>query len=155
MVLLQINNPLGIHLHDYVYRCGMVQLIKEPTRIVENSSTLIDFIITDMPYIIGKVSVSPPILRSDHHMINANIRLFSPTKNFTKKFYNLERTNIDLLRTALPSFDWTTCACAQENVDKRVETLIAINKENTHLSTIVIIFDVIYTYLWSIFASIP
>jgi hypothetical protein len=50
---LQNNNPLGIRLHDYVSRCGMVQLIKEPTRIVENSSTLIDLIITDMPDIIG------------------------------------------------------------------------------------------------------
>ena len=138
---LQENNQLGTRLYDFVNRNGMMQLVTEPTRITENSRSLIDLIITNSPQIVTDTFVNPPLLRCDHLVIGASLCLSVPSGSYTKTFYNLNRTDIGSLQNALISHDWESCLDrnnAEDSVHKWVDSFTNIINNNTHISKITI-----------------
>ena len=63
-----LKRNIGRELKDMLTLFGFKQLIKEPTRITEETSTLIDIILTNNNSVISKVGVLPLSL-SDHDIL--------------------------------------------------------------------------------------
>ena len=85
---------------------GLKQLIRESTRVTENTSTLIDLILSNKCSTIVKTSVIPCDI-SDHCAIGfvrkINSKRFSPK---LKSFRNYKNLNIDMLRTDVEDINW-------------------------------------------------
>ena len=113
-LLRQSTDRISRELKDLLKGIGMSQLIKEPTRITEHSTSLIDVILSTHPHNFSLRNVIPPGL-SDHYMIGCipkmNCLKFQPRpikcRNYAK--YDKEAFNKDLRcaswDSVLTSFD--------------------------------------------------
>ena len=72
------------HLARIIEENGLVQLVKDPTRITSTTSRCIDLIFTNSRDYVNSVSVDPPI-GSDHHIICANLKSDRTKNNYIKK----------------------------------------------------------------------
>lgn len=97
--LLDKNNIFAIKLKTFLATYGLIQVIKEPTRITEYSKTLIDLCITNDKNIKYAKSISDNNL-ADHNTIMISLDLVQPkpdyycTKTFrTTKNYNTSQFN--------------------------------------------------------------
>jgi hypothetical protein len=133
----QGNNVLGIKLFDFVAQYNMVQLVSEPTRVKDNTLSLIDLIITDSPARVTDHGVSPAIFRSDHYLIWATLDFRAPKRSFVKQFYDLRRTDIPHLKRKLAEFDWNQMYAREdfhENIDNWLTEFYNIIQEHTHIT---------------------
>jgi hypothetical protein len=74
------SNALGQRLYDYLVAHGYSQLVTKPTRETENSSSLLDLIIIDIPNLFSDVDTLPPLFYlCDHCIIHG--KLYSSLQN--------------------------------------------------------------------------
>ena len=119
------NNALGSRLYDFTIRRGLKQMIKEPTRIINNQESLLDLIFTDSPDLITDFGVTAPLHEfCDHCIIFGNFELLRCTTNhtFTKEQFDFRNVNWETLNTHLREANWENCFsnenAAENNIDK-------------------------------------
>lgn len=96
------------HLIDILNLYHLHQLITQPTRITANSSTCIDFIITQSPEIVKSVDVSAPFC-SDHSVPFVVLDCKSMKKfRFVRTIYNYDKLDTDKFTDLLKAEQWQT-----------------------------------------------
>ena len=73
--LLEPGCPEAVALLDFCKSVNLTQLIKEPTRVTETSSTLLDVIITPTNTNLVESSGVLPCHISDHYLVHATLKL--------------------------------------------------------------------------------
>jgi hypothetical protein len=104
------HTPSGTHLKDFADTNNLVLHISEPMRITENSASILDQILTNIPDYVKKVRVEPPVSTNDHCTIGFNLS-FKAQKRFAfKRFmWNFKAENFTLFHEALHTIDWGAC----------------------------------------------
>ena len=88
-----INNPSN-HLINIMDTNNLKQLVREPTRITDNTATCIDIILTPCEEIVSKVSVLPPIC-SDHMVPCIKIKTnYKPPSAYKKEIYKYSQIDV-------------------------------------------------------------
>ena len=85
---------------------NLSQFIDEPTRITDNTESVIDLILTPCPGIVKKTGTLPPV-NSDHHCVF--VEIFSQpmrTKSFKRTIYNYNKLDIDTFKNKLAETNW-------------------------------------------------
>lgn len=99
-----VNNVAGTLLYDIIYRLGLTQLVREPTRIEGDSKSCIDHIITDTPALVMNHEVSPKLFNCDHCPITAEFKFSLPAgQPFTRLLYDYKNLNLDAVRSNFSS----------------------------------------------------
>ena len=81
--------------------------VKEPTRITENSASILDQILTNFPTLVKEVNVDAPLSTSDHCLISAKCLFkIKRQKVYMRRMWNFGRANFDLFRQTLAEIDW-------------------------------------------------
>lgn len=100
-----MNNPPP-HLQRLLNVNSLFQIVTEPTRITEHSSTLIDLILTPCPDMIDAVDIFPPVC-SDHSCPYVKIKkTVNLKRSFKRTIYNYSKLNIGKFVDDLLNLDW-------------------------------------------------
>ena len=86
--MLDANDPACQSLTKFCSSFNFSQLIKQPTRVTENSKTLIDVFLTSTPNLVAETKVIPVSI-SDHDLVFASLKL---KKERTKPVYIYARS---------------------------------------------------------------
>ena len=105
------------------YKLNLEQLIVEPTHHKPNcKSSLIDLILTKSPASITSIKHNPPIGKSHHDVITANININGILRNDIKKSEkilkpNFEKANFTAINNYFCEIDWDNLL-STTNVDE-------------------------------------
>ena len=69
------DSELGLQLVNLVNRPGLSQIINEPTRITDQTASLLDLIFTDVPNDIIQTGTWSPVRTSDHAVVFCKLNL--------------------------------------------------------------------------------
>ena len=100
---------------------GFQQLISEPTRILKNSSSYIDLIVTDQPNLITDSGTHPSLHPNCHHNITfceINLKITYPPPYRTLAL-DIKIANISSIRKAIKIVDWPFMFL-KKNTDEQV-----------------------------------
>ena len=100
---------------NYTSSLGLSQLITSPTRVCNNSSTLIDHIYSDNAQNVIWTTV-PQLGLSDHYPIfcSRKINYFKKSRHFCIKYRSLKNFNEDEFLTDLSAVNWNTLIESQD-----------------------------------------
>ena len=98
---------------------GLHQLIREPTHILDNTSSRIDLIFTSQPNLITESGVHPSLHPNCHHQ-NAkfNLQIYFPPP-YLREFWHYKDANTELIKRAISEFNWQR-AFLNTTVDEKV-----------------------------------
>ena len=124
-VLEVANNKFIAEYIETVFSFGFLQLVTRPTRINENSATIIDHILTNCNIQEHETTIICSKL-SDHFPIVHRLD-FSKTKqkDIILKSRNFSETNIVKFKTAMNNYNWTHVSdqtCVQEAINNFIST---------------------------------
>ena len=104
------NTIEGIKMSEFVFVNRLCTHINEPTRITENSQSLLDQFISNIQYAVKSVHVSPPVSSNDHCTIEAKL-LFRQKKarSYSRIMWDFKNANFNLFREIIASADWDDC----------------------------------------------
>ena len=100
---------------------GLYQVIKEPTHILNTSSSCIDLIFTSLPNIIIDSGVHSSLHPNCHHQIvyaKFNLEIIYPPP-YLREVWHYKDANIELIRRAINGFNWTR-AFSNTSVNEKV-----------------------------------
>ena len=86
---------------------GLYQVIKEPTQIIDNSSTCIDLIFLSQPNLFIESGVHPSLHPNYHHQIvyaKFNLLIHFPPP-YSREVWHYEDENTELIQRAIENFD--------------------------------------------------
>ena len=109
-------------------------LVKEPTRLTETSSTILDQCITNFPLLVNKYEILKPISNSDHSVVAVFCCLESKKeKSYKRTMWNFNIESFELFRNAISLYEWHDMFL-QNDIDRCCElwtsTVLRIAKEN-------------------------
>ena len=84
---------------------GLQQIIKEPTHILDNSSSCIDLIFTSQPNLTIESGVYPSLHPNCHHQVvyaKFNLKIYYPYR----EVWHYKDANIEIIRKAIDGFNW-------------------------------------------------
>ena len=87
---------------------GLQQLIKEPTQILENSSSCIDLVFTSHPSLVMESGIHPSLHWGCHHQITYakfNLQIDYPSP-YEREIWHYQKANTDQIRKAIEQFSW-------------------------------------------------
>ncbi len=117
-----ITDTAGRELYKLISNVAFQNLIHEPTRIKDGSSSCIDLVLTDSPGKFQNVSVSPPIGRTDHSTIIASLDTSFTCEKVTEKIiWQYNKCNLDLLNNEILNFNWNRILESGHNIDTIVD----------------------------------
>lgn len=87
-------------------KCGLKQLITEPTRITDTSETLIDFVITNKNNVVATVHTCPKVTDHSTLSINFNNGNVQQEEN-VKKIRNLNSSKLDAIKLNIMACNWS------------------------------------------------
>ena len=128
-----INDDLFVSnskLKKIIKTCNVSQIIDKPTRITENSATLLDVIITNNPHIVVSSEVIPcPI--ADHELVSVTLNLSKPKRlPETKTFRCLKNYSPDMLcDLILGKHSILNSILDTDNIDEQVNTFTEVFNE--------------------------
>ena len=99
---------------------GPSQIIKEPTHILENSSSCIDLIFTTQPNMVLESGVHHSLHQNCHHQIFVKFNLkvyYAPP--YERTIFHYSQANVDHIQQAINLFDWEN-AFLNTDVDAQV-----------------------------------
>ena len=103
---INCSNNIPPILQDIMNKNNLKQFISTPTRVTQNTSTLIDLLFTPCLDIIKTTDVLPPIC-SDHSVSYAKINQHKQTPtSFRRTLYNYSKLNRDQYLTTIQGIDW-------------------------------------------------
>ena len=96
--------------------------INEPTRITENTATILDQFMGNIDQFIHDIMVLPPLSNNDHCTISAKVRfkVFKQT-TFTRRVWLYDQADYPGLRSAIQEYDWDECFMS-DNVDEACDS---------------------------------
>ena len=101
---------------------GMKQVLTEPTYILENSSSCLDFICSNQPNLITDSGVHPTLhSKCYHQIICSKLKLkieYPPT--CTRNIWDYNRSETDLINRPIESFDWSELFSGN-NIHEQIE----------------------------------
>ena len=101
---------------------NLAQLISEPTRYCNNSTTLLDLLITDCPYMVLNSGVSPPLANLDHCTIYCTLNIDTyRSKSYKRTVWDYKTANIQGLNEALERAPFDLPYMLYENINDIVE----------------------------------
>jgi hypothetical protein len=99
----------------------MVQLVNEPTHIVDNTANIVDIIITDSPGYVKSIDLLPP-LGSRHASVYLEFEITYPRdKSFKRHIWSYDKGNYDLLNVAIGRYSWNNILLEDEDIDCKTE----------------------------------
>ena len=138
---IDINNSFGHEVDTLISSAGYKQIINKPTRIVNNSSSCIDFLFCNNLNLIANYGVNLSLFENCHHNIifgKINIRIPLPP-SYVREVWDYSSANTKNIQKAVRNFDQEK-AFGNLSVDRKVyllnETLLNIfrnyipNKKN-------------------------
>ena len=105
---------------------GLSQIIKEPTHILENSSSCIDLIFTTQPNMVLESGVHHSLHQNCHHQIifaKFNLKVYYPPP-YERTIFHYSQANVDHIQQAINLFDWENVFL---NTDVNAEVFIFSN----------------------------
>ena len=129
----------GILLKQFTFVNDFSLLVDEPTRVTQDSSTILDQFITNIPLCVTDVSVLPPVSKNDHCTITMKC-MFRVVAGAAYKriMWNYKETNFDLYRYAIAQNNFDECfssdcidAVCQSWTDKVMEIALRTIKHKT------------------------
>ena len=112
----------GRKLNDFIESNSLHSFITEPTRITDQSSTILDQIVTNRPETVKSTSVEQPVSSNDHCTIVASLSFKKKIAHAYKRtMWDYKNANFELFRTALSNFDWNSCFAINFNVSEIAE----------------------------------
>ena len=119
------NSELGNKLRDLVSGNNLFQLIKEPTRVTNLHSSLLDLIITDSPGLFTSWGINDSLCISDHILVYGVLSLTVPRqKNMTRFVWHYNRADFDSIKAELNSIDWETSFAELTDVETATNFLV-------------------------------
>ena len=101
-----VHSELRNGLFDMVNIFDMVQLVHEPTYILNQSANILDIVITDSPGYVKSIDVLPP-LGSHHAALYVEFQITYPRdKNYSRHVWDYSKGNYDLLNLSINSYPW-------------------------------------------------
>ena len=97
----------GTQLESLTSLYEMKQLIGEPSHVLENSSSCIDLIFTNQPYLIMDAGVHPSLHSKCHHQViyaKLNLQIEYPPP-YTHEIWDYGKAQFDLIIKAIKNFD--------------------------------------------------
>ena len=84
--------------------------VNEPTRITENTATILDQFVSNLHNMLYDVTVLPPVSHNDHCTISAKLK-FRTHKSCTyrRHVWLYDKADFNSFRNALKSFNWDVC----------------------------------------------
>ena len=115
------NSTEGTKMSEFVYANRLCTHINEPTRVTENSQSILDQFISNIPYAVKSVNVSPPVSTNDHCTIEAKL-LFRQqrARPYVRIMWNFKNADFDLCREDIANTNWDDCF-AEDNIDLAVD----------------------------------
>lgn len=105
--LLDLNNSNSIVLLNLLNRYGLSQLVNVPTRVFNNSSTLLDLLVCSDTSLIGATDVMDMSEISDHKLVSTNISsIRAKVEPFLKTFRDFKNFDINAFLRDLYKVDW-------------------------------------------------
>ena len=117
------NSQQGHYLNSFAVENSLNVLIKEPTRITDTSSTVLDQCLTNFPNYIKTSGTEPPIANNDHCTIYVKL-LFRTKKSkcYRKTMWNFNNVNLEKYTESFTNFVWSV-AFQTDSVNKMCNTL--------------------------------
>ena len=101
------KTPNGDYLENFSSINQLTQHILNPTRITENSATILDQCLSNFPTLIANVEILAPIDTCDHCVISITCKLNKPsTKSYSRIMWNFKETDFTNFRESIDSLDW-------------------------------------------------
>ena len=138
LILGDLNaDPLTRHgrlMQHFADTNSLSLLVKEPTRITEVSSTILDQCITNFPLLVKRYEVLKPISNSDHCVVAVFCCLeLKKEKSYKRTMWNFNPASFELFRNAISLFEWGD-VFHENDMDKCCDlwtsTILRIAKEN-------------------------
>ena len=112
------DSELGMSLFNLVTQFNLFQLINEPTRTNEYSTSLLDLLITDSPGLVLDSGVLAPVSNSDHSVIFCCFSLsYHKDRAFKRGVWNFNKADFTGLNATLSSAPWDTAFDVFDSID--------------------------------------
>ncbi|MEW8091294.1 MAG: endonuclease/exonuclease/phosphatase family protein, partial [Candidatus Thiodiazotropha endolucinida] len=116
------QSEVGNKLLNLLLQNNLAQLISEPTRYCNNSTTLLDLLITDCPHMVLNSGVSPPLANLDHCTIYCTLNIDTyRSKSYKRTVWDYKTANIQGLNDALERAPFDLPYTLYENINDIVE----------------------------------
>ena len=118
-----ITTSQGNVLENITSQFGLQQIIKEPTHILDNSSSCIDLIFTSQPNLTIESGVYPSLHPNCHHQVvyaKFNLKIYYPPQYY-REVWHYKDANIELIRKEIDGFNWQK-AFSNKNNKEKVDT---------------------------------
>lgn len=100
----------GRKLNDLCLRNNLYCLVNEPTRITQNTATILDQIITNCPNFVKSTTVSPPVSSNDHCTVGARLSFkIKKEKAYKRTIWNYKKGDFTLFRKQLLDANFAEC----------------------------------------------
>ena len=104
------NTTPGRYLNSLAQQNHLCLHINKPTRYSTSSSTCLDQIISNIPYLFRTFSVTTPVGKSDHCVVNAEFAVRVEKMHcYSRKVWYYNKADFDKFRTALSQHNWDPC----------------------------------------------
>jgi hypothetical protein len=114
----------GKHLYDFTTINGLSILVKEPTRITQSCSTILDQILTNDPSRVQALNIEPPLANNDHCTVSLKLTVKATRHQPYKRImWDFKNANFDDYREGLKSINWSDALCNLNNVDDMCEII--------------------------------
>ena len=115
---LHSDSELGLKLYDLINRNDLFQIIKSPTRITDQSSSLLDLIITDAPQLVNCSGTLAPIGSSDHCVVFCRLKptVLKPN-SYKRQVWNYNSADWTGLSNALDNAPFDTAYTNYEDIN--------------------------------------
>ena len=93
---------------NLTFQFGMQHVIKEPTHILDTSSSFIDLILTSEPNLITDSGVHSPLYSNCHHQVifaKFDLEVVYPPL-YAREVWHYKNANTELIRRAINEFNW-------------------------------------------------
>ena len=124
------DSELGLQLVNLVNRHGLSQIINEPTRITDQTASLLDLIITDVPNDIIQTGTLSPVGTSDHAVVICKLNLNTRAPQmYTREVWNFQQADWSGLNTALTMAPFDVAFQLYNDIDDIVHYWVNLVKQ--------------------------
>ncbi len=112
------NSEMGLKFYNYLNDMNLFQMINEPTRITEQSASLLDLIITDSPGFMDNIDTMPPIGDLDHDIIYGYLQIRVKRPNSVRRtVWHFSRADFGSLNQEFLNAPWNTGLMLYDDID--------------------------------------
>lgn len=104
------STATGRYFLSFVQQNHLCAHVQQPTRITATSSTCLDQIISNIPYLFNNVVIKPPIGSTDHCTVIGQFRIDTVKREcYQRKVWYYNKADFNYFRSELSKYDWELC----------------------------------------------